>query len=248
MLRINNMQAHIHRSRITGMACLAMAGLMVGCQRSAPQAPTAQQVPQQVSHPAANTPSKILSKSGKILLDSMQHPKTPFHYSYTGQQNVNDRYAFDKSVKPQVAAVTLEADLSPDEVRITSMRGAKHEDRAAKKSDDLGWSEAQLSLIGNVTGPTMDIDLTASLAAPDGAEPVGGVAADKFKFDSSTLTPAQKSQFDIIKSIGHIKDMKVTAWVAKDSGELVKFSIDQSNADDRGNTWEEHYEGEVKPK
>jgi hypothetical protein len=54
--------------------------------------------------------------------------------------------------------------------------------------------------------------------------------------------------FDITKAMLTVKDVKGTAWVAKDSGELVKFNLDVARADDRGNTWQEHCEAEVKPK
>jgi hypothetical protein len=226
------------------MACLAVAGLLAGCKNSAPPATTTPSV----SRPTVNTAAKRLGRSGRILMDMMKDPKTPFHYSYKGQENVNDKYAFDKTAKPQVAAVTLEADLSPDEMSITSTRGGKKEDHSAKKSDDLRWSMAQLFLITNVTGPTMSIDVVASMASAAGSDTVGAVAADKFTIDTATAAGNQRAGFDIAKSMLTIKDVKGTAWVAKDSGALVKFNLDESRADERGNAWEEHYEGEVKPK
>ena len=176
----------------------------------------------------------------------MEHPKTPFHYSYKGQQNVTERYAFDKTLKPQVGAVTMEADVSPDEMIITSMWGGKKEDHNAKKSDESGWTGAQLSLMANVTEPVGMIYLIADLATEAGSDTVGGVAADKFTFDSSTVTAAQMFEYDAIRP-PRSKAIKVAAWVAKDSGELVKFNIDESIADERG-AWDEHREGEITPK
>jgi len=105
---------------------------------------------------------------------------------------------------------------------------------------------AQLSLTANVTGPMMMIDLLAELATEAGSDTVGGVAADKFTFDSYTVTAAQKFEYDVINP-SQCKAIKVAAWVAKDSGELVKFNIDESIADERG-AWEEHRAGEVTPK
>jgi hypothetical protein len=244
MLKTNKRPALSGRGWIAGMACLAVAGLLAGCKNSAPPATTTPSV----SRPTVNTAAKRLGRSGRILMDTMKNPKTPFHYSYKGQENVNEKYAFDKTAKPQVAAVTLEADISPDEMIITSARGGKKEDHNVKKGDELQWAMAQLLLVTNVTGPTMSIDVVASLASEAGSETVGGVAADKFTIDTATAAGNQKAGFDIAKSILTIKDVKGTAWVAKDSGTLVKFNLDVSRADDRGNTWDEHYEGEVKPK
>lgn len=248
MLITKRRPALLERGWITGMACLAVAGLLAGCKSNAPPTVTTQAVTTQgASRPTANTASARLRKSTKILSAAMEHPQAPFHYSYKGQQNVNDRYAFDKTLKPQVAAVTMEADLSPDEVSITSMRGGKKEDRNAKKSDQGGWMGAQLSLTASVTGPLMVVDLFAGLATEAGSDTVGGVAADKFTFDSSNVPATQKFEYDAIKP-PQIKAIKVAAWLAKNSGELVKFNIDESNLDERGNAWDEHYEGEVTPK
>jgi len=237
----------LERGWIAGMAYLAVAGLLAGCQRSAPPTATTQATATQgASRPTVNTVSERLKKSTKILMDTLEHPKTPFHYSYKGQQNVTEHYAFNKTLKPQVGTVTMEADVSPDEMIITSMSGGKKEDHNAKKSDQSGWLNAQLSLSANVTGSMMMIDLLAGLATEAGSDTVGGVAVDKFTFDSSTVTAAQKFEYDVIKP-SQYKAIKVAAWVAKDSGELVKFNIDESIADERG-AWEEHHEGEVKPK
>ena len=244
MLNTRKRPTLLARGWIIGMACLALAGLLAGCKKSAPPATTSQSV----SRPTANTLVKILGRSGSILVDTLKNPKTPFHYSYKGQENVNDRYAFDKTAKPQVGAVTLEADVSPDQLTITSARGGKKEDHNVKKGDELQWAMAQLLLITNATGPTMSIDVVASMATEAGSDTVGGVAADKFTIDTSTATGNQKAGFDVAKTMLTIKDVKGTAWVAKDSGELVKFNIDVARADDRGNTWQEHSEGEVTPR
>jgi hypothetical protein len=244
MFETKKRPSHLERGWITGMACLAVAGLLAGCKSSAPPTATTQATATQGA--SVNTASERLRKSIKILMDTWEHPKTPFHYSYKGQQNVTDRYAFDKTLKPEVGAVTMEADVSPDEMIITSMRGGKKEDHNAKKSDESGWLNAQLSLTTNVTASTMMIDLLAGLATEAGSDTGGGVAADKFTFDSSTVTAAQKFEYDVIKP-SQYKAIKVAAWVAKDSGELVKFNIDESIADERG-AWEEHREGEVTPK
>jgi hypothetical protein len=247
MLKTKKRPTLFERGWIIGMACLAVAGLLASCQKSAPPTATTQATATQgASRPTVNTVPERLRKSIKILSDTMEHPKTPFHYSYKGQQNVTEGYDFHKTLKPQVGAVTLEADVSPDEMIITSMWGGKKEDHNAKKSDELGWGGAQLSLMANVTGSTMMIDLLAGLATEAGSDTVGGVAADKFTFDSSTVTAAQKFEYDAINP-SQCKAIKVAAWVAKDSGELVKFNIDESIADERG-AWDEHREGEITPK
>jgi hypothetical protein len=247
MLKTKELPTLLERGWIIGMACLAVAGLLASCQKSAPPTATTQATATQgASRPTVNTVSERLRKSTKILSDTLEHPKTPFHYSYKGQQNVTESYDFNKTLKPQVGAVTMEADVSPDEMIITSMWGGKKEDHNAKKSDESGWTGAQLSLMANVTEPVGMIYLIADLATEAGSDTVGGVAADKFTFDSSTVTAAQMFEYDAIRP-PRSKAIKVAAWVAKDSGELVKFNIDESIADERG-AWEEHREGEVTPK
>lgn len=247
MLKTKELPTLLERGWIIGMACLAVAGLLASCQRSAPPTATTQATATQgASRPTANTASARLRNSTKILTAAIEHPKTPFHYSYKGQQNVTEHYAFNKTLKPQVGAVTMEADVSPDEMIITSMWGGKKEDHNAKKSDEGGWGNAQLSLTSNVTPSLMMIDLLADLATEAGSDTVGGVAADKFTFDSSTVTAAQQFQYNVIRP-SQYKAIKVAAWVAKDSGELVKFNIDESIADERG-AWDEHLEGEITPK
>jgi hypothetical protein len=247
MLKTKKRPVLLERGWIAGMACLAVAGLLAGCKSSAPPTATTEATAtQRASRPTANTVSERLRKSTKILTAAMDHPKTPFHYSYKGQQNVTEHYAFNKTLKPQVGTVTMEADVSPDEMIITSMWGGKKEDHNAKKSDEFGWGGAQLSLMANVTEPVQWIDVLAGFATEAGSDTVGGVAADKFTFDSSTVTAAQKFEYDAVMP-SLCKAIKVAAWVAKDSGELVKFTIDESIADERG-AWEEHREGEVTPK
>ena len=247
MLKTKERPTLLERGWIIGMACLAVAGLLASCQKSAPPTATTQATATQgASRPTVNTVSARLRNSTKILTATIEHPKTPFHYSYKGQQNVTEHYAFNKILKPQVGAVTTEADVSPDEMIITSMWGGKKEDYNAKKSDESGWTNAQLSLAANVTDSIMMIDLLAGLATEAGSDTVGGVAADKFTFDSSTVTAAQQFEYNVIRP-SQYKAIKVAAWVAKDSGELVKFNIDESIADERG-AWEEHREGEVTPK
>jgi hypothetical protein len=45
-----------------------------------------------------------------------------------------------------------------------------------------------------------------------------------------------------------IKDCKGTAWIAEDSGLLIKFNIDADYQDKNNHSWKEHYEGMVTPK
>jgi hypothetical protein len=92
---------------IAGLARLAVAGLLAGCKSSAP--PTAKSqatATQEVSPLAANTAPARLRNGAKILTAAIAYPKTPFHYSYKGQQNVTANYNFDKTAKPQVGAVS----------------------------------------------------------------------------------------------------------------------------------------------
>ena len=245
MQTICNLNTYFKRRRIIALACLTAVVMLAGCKNN----PSSTPVAERVARPDANTASKRISDSSRILMDAMKDPKAPFHYSYKGQENINTKYPMDKTAKPEVGAVTLEADLTPDELNIASSRGTKKEETKGKKSDQLAWSMGQLTLLGGLTNATFSIAVGTTIATVVGSDMVGGVAADKYTYDTSLATGSQKTGIDIAKSmLTNIHESKGTVCVAKDSGELVKFNIDSSYADKNGNAWQEHYEGEVTPK
>jgi hypothetical protein len=190
-----------------------------------------------------------LTNCTKLLMDSMEKPSAPFHFSYKAQENINPKYPMDKTAKPEVGPVELEADISPDEIDTTAVRGGKKTESKVKKTDAGGLALAQLELIGPTTSTGILLAFGQLAARPSGSDSVGGVAADKYDFDTSTAVGTNRAALDIAKSmLTNIQNTQGTVWLEKTSGKLVKFNINADYADKNGNSWKEHYEGEVTPK
>ena len=194
------------------------------------------------------TDAQRLSDGPSKLIDAMKRPTESFHFSYKGQENINDQYPRDKRQLPQVGPVTLRADISPEEISVTETRGSIAKTSKAKYGDELNWSMANLATLGVMTSPTLVIAVGASVTSPPSTELVGAAFADRFDFDTTTATPAQKEGLERARMVvSTIKDCKGTAWIAKDSGLLIKFNIDADYLDKNNRAWKEHYEGDVTP-
>jgi hypothetical protein len=179
----------------------------------------------------------------------MSKPTKSFHFSCKGQENISEKYMRDKTQAPEVGPVALEADISPDEVDVTQTRSQTTKVSKAKKGDEMNWAMNSLVLIGAITSPNFSIAIGSSVASSPSPDMVGTTPADKYTFDTSTATGPQKIGLDAVRSmLTNIKETKGTAWIAKDSGVMVKFNIDTDYLDKNGHAWQEHYEGEVTPK
>jgi hypothetical protein len=195
------------------------------------------------------TDARRLSNSASKLIDAMNKPATSFHFSYKGEENVNDKYPRDKTQVPRVGPVALQADISPEEISLTETRGQITKASKAKKSDEMGWAMANLTTLGVMTSPNFVIALGSTVASPPSIDLVGSTPADKFTFDTTLATPTQKMGLEAARTVlPTLRNCKGTAWVAKDSGLLIKFNIDADLLDKNNHAWKEHYEGEVTPK
>ena len=192
---------------------------------------------------------KQLSTGAHKLMEAVNNPTKSFHFSFSGQENISEKYLRDKTQAPEVGPVGLEADISPDEMNLTETRGQTKKTTDAKKSDQMSWAMAHLTVLGPMTSANFSIALGSSVASSPSSDMVGTSAADKYTFDTATATGPQKMGLDAVRSmLTNVKDTKGTAWIAKDSGELIKFNIDTDYQDKNGHSWKEHYEGEVTPK
>jgi hypothetical protein len=195
------------------------------------------------------TDSGRLSSGANKLLEAITKPTRSLHLSFKGQENINDKYLRDKTQAPEVGPVTLEADVSPDELDLVETRGHTKTGSKAKKGDEMNWAMANLTLIGVLTDVNFSIALGSTLASSPSPEMVGTTMADKYTYDTTQANPSQKMGLDVARGmLTSIKETKGTVWIAKDSGELVKFNIDTDYLDKDGHAWKEHYEGEVTPK
>jgi hypothetical protein len=191
------------------------------------------------------TDAQRLSNGASKLIDGMKSPSSSFHFSYTGRENLN----VDKAKPPQVGPVVLQADISPEEISVVQTRGGVLRTAKAKYGDEINWGMANLMTLGVMTHPTLVIAMGASVTSPPVSDMVGTTLADKFTFDTSSATDSQKIGLEQARMVvSTIKDCRGTAWIANDSGLLVKFNIDADYVDKNNHSWQEHYEGEVTPK
>jgi len=193
--------------------------------------------------------SRKLGNSMKLLTDSMKDPASPLHFSYKAQRNLNPRYPMDPNAKPEVGPVSLQADVAADSLHISETRGQKKEENKAKKPDQLAWSMGQLSLIGALADAGFALAFGTPVARPAGSDTVGGVATDKYVFDTSASLGSARAGLEIAQSMlgGKVKygAVKGSAWLDKTTNRLLKFNIDTDMSDQAGNSWKEHYEGEA---
>lgn len=182
-------------------------------------------------------------------MESLQNPTAAYHFSYKAQENINPKFPRDKTAKPDVGPVELDGDFAPDTINMTSIRGKEKTEHKAAKTDQLAWSMSALDLSGPILSTGILLAFGQLVAQPSGSDTVGGVASDKYDFDTSTATGTTKAGLDIAKGmLTSIQSTKGTVWLEKSTGKLVKFNIDADYADKNANSWKEHYEGVVTPK
>jgi hypothetical protein len=226
---------------------LLLAAVLIGCKSNPAPVKSAGSV--SATGVSAHSDARRLSSGASKLIEAMSKPTKSFHLSFQGQENINDKYPRDKTQAPEVGPVNVQADISPDELDLTETRGQTKKVAKAKKGDEMNWAMAQLSLLGVMTDPNFTIAIGSTVASPPSNDMVGTTLADKYTFDTSTATGPQKMALDAARAmLTNIKECKGTAWIAKDSGELVKFNLDAEYQDRNAHSWKEHYEGEVTPK
>jgi len=154
-----------------------------------------------------------------------------------------------RSVIAQQGRVTLEADISPVEINLTEARDQVKRTTVAQATDTASWEVANTTLLGDMSRPGLVIAFASAVASPPSSDLVGAVPADRFAFDTRALTPADQQRVEGARAIlPSIRNCKGTAWIARDSGLLIKFNIDADFSDKSQHAWQEHYEGEVFPK
>jgi hypothetical protein len=198
---------------------------------------------------ASNDTRRRFSDCTRLLMESLTAPAAPYRFAYKAQENINPKFPSDKTAKPEVGPVEVVADSTGDEISITTVRGKKKTEHKAAKTDQLAWSMATLELIGPVVGTGVLLAFGQPVAQMAGSDTVGGVAVDKYDFDTSTATGSTKAGLEIAKSmLTSLQSTKGTIWLEKSTGKLVKFNIDADFADRNTTSWKEHHEGEVVPR
>jgi hypothetical protein len=211
--------------------------------------PPASHVSARADRATSNDTKRKFSDCTRLLMESLQKPTTPYRFSYKAQENINPKFPMDKTAKPEMGPVEVVADSTGDDINITTVRGQKKTAHRAAKTDELAWSMATLELIGPVAGTGILLAFGQPVAQAAGSDTVGGVAADKYDFDTSMATGSTKAGLEIAKSmLTSIQSTKGTIWLEKSTGRLVKFNIDADFADRNNTSWKEHHEGEVIPR
>jgi hypothetical protein len=233
-----------HKKPVVRPLILLVATLFSACKNTPPPAPPADRAP--IVEDQAQVDAKRLNNGASKLLDAMKKPSRSFGFAFDAAVNITS----DPLKPPEVGKESLEADISPQAIDLKETHGKVTEESKAAVEDDVHWSMAHLAVVRMMSNPMLAIAVGASVAAAPSEDLVGEVAADKFSFDTQAdLTPAQKVGLGRAKAVvSAIQNCKGTAWIAKDSGELVKFDIDAELQDNAGQSWTEHYEGLVTPK
>jgi hypothetical protein len=222
------------------LAGLTLAAALLACNDN--PTPVVSSTPEPKAPMPDMTDAKRLSDGATKLIDAMNKPTESFHFSFKGQENLNE----DRTKPPQVGPVVLQADVSPGEISLTETRGSTRKTSSARKGDDLDWAMTNLTVLGVMTNPNFVIALGSTVAGPPSTDLVGATVADKFTFDTTAATPAQSRGLEAARAVlSTIKDCKGTAWIAEQSGLLIKFNIDTDYLDKDSHAWKEHYEGEV---
>jgi hypothetical protein len=235
----------------TENAALLSSFLVLALAGCGPSSTTTTTSPNPVKAVTESAGRKI-GDANKVLMDSLTKPNSAFHYSYQAQKNINPKYPRDPAAKPEVGPVSIEADVSPDELSVATVEGKKKTATKAKKTDQINWAMAQLSLTTSMLDPGMDLAFASPVAESAGTETVGSMAANKYSFDTSQASATQKTGIAIAQGMlgGKVKigSLKGTCWVDQASGKLVKYTIDSELSDQSGNSWKEHEEMLVTPK
>ena len=126
-------------------------------------------------------------------------------------------------------------------------RGSTTKTSKAKSGNDVNWSMANLQTLGVMSKPTLVIAVGASVTSPPSRtwwEPCSPIGS--FLTPPPLWPPAQKEGLERARLVmTTIQGCKGTAWIAKDSGVLIKFNIDADYLDKNQHAWKEHYEGSV---
>ena len=223
------------------LAGLTLVGIFAGCNNNPAPVASAERIPS-VSE-VNPTDAQRLSNGASKLIAAMKKPTTSFHFSYQAQENLTD----DKRQPPKVGPITLQGDFSPEKIVLLERRGSITKTIEARYGDEVKGGMANLTTLRVMTSPTLVIAVGAGVTSPPTTDLVGMIAADKFTFDTAAAsTPYQKAGVERARIVvSTIKGCKGTAWIAEDSGQLIKFNIDADYLDKNNHAWQEHYEGLV---
>jgi hypothetical protein len=247
--------ARISRGAVL-LSLLAATLALAGCGKKASDTGTPATGSTAAATAAAPGSVDRFNKAGGLLLEALTKPADSFHFSFKGQMNTNHEWPRVAGSKPRVEPVTLEADISPDLVALTTVKDGKPVTSTAKKGDNMDWAMMPMVFLGPMTEANMSMAFASPAAHLAGTETVNGFDAEKYEFNTATAGPTEKTAIEAAKKmLGKMLnaaleygDIKGTTWVDKATGRMVKFNIDNQVHDKAGNSCAQHVEGEVTAK
>ena len=177
--------------------------------------------------PAANAGSADHLDVG-CMLDQVQRPAVPFHYSY--------KYA-DGSRK-----LDEEADVTPQSIEIDISDASGTHRYHGVRADEQSWSNAMLDLSSlsftGMMGRMAGYEGTSVVRAR-GAEQMNGYSVTRYEIDSGGANPADRDTFITLFGAGSFD--KGTIWMGPD-GCAVKILLDEGLSQPNGPVEKRHFD------
>ena len=169
--------------------------------------------------------------SADLCVQTMaQNPTQTFHFS-------SSRTHMDTGEK-----YSTEARISPRMIDLTKSDRSSSTTTHWPRSDESGWATAIKSIA--MAGPWMQLNMAKFAAKPVGPENVNNFDAIKFDVDTANDDPADKAGY-LAGMDARDYDVVGSAWLAKDTGCILKYVLDFEVAAKDGKISKTHYEGAV---
>jgi hypothetical protein len=252
MSRLYGRKQAIGQSGVVVIAVVVITLALTGCGKpSGSSGPLAGMIEQASTAKDSAQDSKKVGDGLKLLMDSIDKPQAGLHFSYQAQENINPKFPSQAGTLPELGAVTLEADVTPDEVTVSENRGGKPTQTKSNKSDPM-FGLAKLEVTSSLLKVTIPFAVGSPTAESAGSDAVGGTPADKFNMDTTTANANTRAALDMLGAMFggkvKIKSVKGSAWLEKSSGRLVKFDLNTDLSTQDGHSWQEHYQAVVTQK
>src|SRR5690348_6699190 len=182
-------------------------------------------------------PAKFSPTSASVCLQRMiKNPSAPLHLAFAESSSDSK-------------STSIEADVTPATIAYTKREtSAGQTSSSTKKLAMAQLSEMELDF--DIMGPVPwhgELVAAQDAARAQGTQVVNGYNAMEYAIDTADEPGPQKATFD---SLMAVEDYKIVgnAWVTRDSGCLVKYSIDFEKDRKNGSVSKTHFEGNVTKK
>jgi len=217
-----------HNRFIRHLACGAVA-LLLGIASGCGSGPSSR---------AGASHSKVdLTRAALQLQAMVKNPPNSFHVSFTESTSKS-------SSDPHV--VSTEGDVTPATIDYTE-RETEHGQTSSKTNHVARTEMSEMQLDMHFMAPVPwhgELIAAGDATKPAGPESVNGYDAMKYSIDTANEPPAEKATFSKMMLDTDYKIVG-SAWVARDSGVLVKYVVDMEENGKDGGVKKTHFEGNV---